>query len=482
MSDATLKSLLELSGLIHRREISIVELVRAYLDKIAKYDSGTGGLNSVLEINGKALDIARRMDEHPAAAGSAGVLRGMPILLKDNIDTGDTMHTSAGSLALSDNRAPRDADVAARLRACGAIILGKTNMTEFANRMTQGMPGGFSSRGGQVRSAYDRRQDPWGSSTGSAVAVSAGFCAAALGTDTSNSIVAAALRNGVAGFRPPVHALSQNGVIPISFTLDSIGPITRNMGDLTAFYSELSGHPMPDFSSETLAGKRLAVNIWNRDSLSQEINQSIDLVLSHLGAAGAVVETVSLPATTNLKQIMKYEFKYAMNRYLRTAGSSMKSLADIIAFNEQHAGQALRHGQSCLIDAQNNTTGRLIDDEYLSVMADRKRQIEAIRQVLAGYDACLMCSPNNVAHYTGLPSIALPNGLAADGMPAGLIMTGLDEIRLLAVACLMEEVCLKTPPPELCESVRVTLDKLDSQPIRIHNHVDKQRFTNENLC
>ena len=364
------------------------------------------------------------------------------------------MHTSAGSLALSDNRAPRDADVVARLRACGAIILGKTNMTEFANRMTQGMPGGYSSRGGQVRSAYDSRQDPWGSSTGSAVAVSAGFCAAALGTDTSNSIVAAALRNGVVGFRPPVHALSQNGVIPISFTLDSIGPITRCMGDLTAFYAELSGHPMPDFSSENLTGKRLAVNIWNRDNLSQEINQSIDLVVSHLGAAGAVVEMVSLPATTNLKQIMKYEFKYAMNRYLRTAGSSMKSLADIIAFNEQHAGQTLRYGQSCLIDAQNNTTGKLTDVEYLAIMTDRKCQIERVRQVLAGYDVCLMCSPNNIAHYTGLPSIALPNGLAADGMPDGLIMTGLDETRLLAVACLIEEICIKTPPPELGEPCR----------------------------
>lgn len=451
MSDLTKLNWHELSALIGNRSIFIEELVTAYLDRISRLDSGDQGLNSVLELNPDALAIARQLDQqaisvYPSDNRDASIY-GMPILLKDNIDTGDSLHTSAGSLALSDNRALRDAAVVDRLRAGGAVILGKTNMTEFANRMTENMPGGYSSRGGQVRSAYDRRQDPWGSSTGSAVAVSAGLCAAALGTDTSNSIVAAAMRNGVVGYKPPIHFLSQKGIIPISFTLDSAGPMTRCIADLNILYAALRGQPKMDFSLASLPGRRIAVNVWNRPNLPPAINRSINRLLDDLRAVGALITEVSLPATPSLKEIMKFEFKYAMNRYLHSAGSRMKSLADIIAFNEEHAGQILRYGQICLIEAQEQTTGSLTDSAYLAVMADRKRQIVAIREILTPFDACLMCSPNNIAHYIGLPSVALPNGLCADGMPDGIIMTGLDEVRLLETASLLETLCPRILPP-----------------------------------
>ena len=451
MNDLTKLNWYELSALIENRKISIAELVTAYLDRISRLDSGEQGLNSVLELNPDALDMARRLDQQTASIGHAdnrdASIYGMPILLKDNLDTGDLLHTSAGSLALSNHRAHQDAAVVARLRAGGAVILGKTNMTEFANRMTENMPGGYSSRGGQVRSAYDSRQDPWGSSTGSAVAVSAGLCAAAMGTDTSNSIVAAAMRNGVVGFRPPIHALSQTGIIPISFTLDTAGPMTRCVADLNILYAALCDQPKLDFASARLAGRRIAVNVWNRSNLPPAINRSINRLVEDLRAVGVLITEVNLPATPNLKEIMKFEFKYAMNRYLHSAGSRMKSLADIIAFNEAHADLCLRYGQVCLTEAQEQTTGTLTDPAYLAVMADRKKQIAAIRETLSPFDACLMCSPNNIAHYTGLPSVALPNGLCADGMPDGIIMTGLDEARLLETASLLETLCPRIPPP-----------------------------------
>ena len=165
MNDLTKLNWYELSALIENRKISIAELVTAYLDRISRLDSGEQGLNSVLELNPDALDMARRLDQQTASIDHAdnrdASIYGMPILLKDNFDTGDLLHTSAGSLALSNHRAHQDAAVVARLRAGGAVILGKTNMTEFANRMTENMPGGYSSRGGQVHSAYDGRQDPW---------------------------------------------------------------------------------------------------------------------------------------------------------------------------------------------------------------------------------------------------------------------------------------------------------------------------------
>ena len=200
MSELQQMTAIELRDLIRTRRLGVEELTRYYLDRIERYD---GALNSVAELDGTALEQAREMDTHPDDLP----LFGLPILVKDNIDVCG-LHTTAGSLALADNVARTDAPVVANLRRNGAIILGKTNMTEFANYTTQGMPNGYSSRGGQVLHAYDRARDPSGSSTGSAVAMAAGFCAAAVGTDTSFSVVVCAAENGVTGLKPPVGRLS----------------------------------------------------------------------------------------------------------------------------------------------------------------------------------------------------------------------------------------------------------------------------------
>jgi len=215
------------------KEISYKELVLLYLERIAAVDSCEGGLNSVLEINPDALAIAAFMDDERAKGVLKGSLHGIPIMLKDNINTGDKMHTSAGSLALADNSMGfgMDADIVRNLRENGAIILGKVNMTEFANWIAEDMPCGYSSRGGQVKHPYNREADPLGSSTGSAVAVAAKLCVASVGTETCGSIIGPSSACGVVGIKPTAGLLSSNGIVPISNTLDTPGPIARTVRD-----------------------------------------------------------------------------------------------------------------------------------------------------------------------------------------------------------------------------------------------------------
>lgn len=230
----------QLAEEIRQRRLGVEEVTRAFLGRIEKL-GGKGGLNAVAELNEAVLAQARAMDN--LKSGREGALFGLPVLIKDNIDVAG-LHTTAGSLALADNRAAKDAPIVDNLRRSGALILGKTNMTEFANYTGARTPNGYSSRGGQVINAYDPQRDPSGSSTGSAVAMSAGLCAAAIGTDTSFSIVGCATDNGVTGLKPPHGALSSQGILPIARTLDSAGPITRDLRDALLVYSCMRDRPL----------------------------------------------------------------------------------------------------------------------------------------------------------------------------------------------------------------------------------------------
>ena len=230
----------ELTARMKQGEFTAEELTRAYLARIEKYDHK---LHVIAELDPTAIAQACRLD----ACGDRSLpLFGLPILIKDNIDVSG-LHTTAGSLALNDNVAAADAPVVAALRRAGAVILGKTNMTEFANYTTQGMPNGYSSRGGQVIGAYAPDMNPGGSSTGSGVAVSAGLCAAAIGTDTMFSVVGCAAQNGITGLKPPIGALSAVGIVPICHTMDSAGPLTRDLADAlsTARIASRIGKTMP---------------------------------------------------------------------------------------------------------------------------------------------------------------------------------------------------------------------------------------------
>ncbi len=235
-----------LQDAMSKGEVTSRELVLLYLERIAKYDKSGPKLNSVLEINPDALFIADAMDHERETTGVRGPLHGIPVLLKDNINTHDKMHTSAGSVALADLYAPYDAFLVMKLRDAGAVILGKANMTEFANYMADGMPNGYSSRGGQVLNPYNAEKDPSGSSTGSAVAVSANLCTVAVGTETCGSIIGPAYMSGIVGIKPTVGLISRYGIIPISNSQDTAGPLARTVEDAAILLGELAGMDQND--------------------------------------------------------------------------------------------------------------------------------------------------------------------------------------------------------------------------------------------
>ena len=244
---------------------------------------GRDGLNCIAELDPTAAEQAKAMEEND---GRSLPLRGVPVLVKDNIDVRG-LHTTAGSLALEDNVALSDAPIIRNLRRNGAVILGKTNMTEFANYVSPKMPGGYSSRGGQVIHAVDPKLPVAGSSSGSAVAVAAGIVPMAVGTDTSHSITACAMYNGICGIKPPVGSLSAEGIIPLAGTLDSAGPMARNIPDALKLYSAMRDEPLPELKPKETGQLRIAVNLANGFSFPADQRRFIRLLLERLKKAGA---------------------------------------------------------------------------------------------------------------------------------------------------------------------------------------------------
>ncbi|HKL99002.1 MAG TPA: amidase family protein [Mobilitalea sp.] len=439
----------EIQKMLSTKTITVKELVQEYIDRIYTLDKGENGLNSVLEINPEALRIAVDLDIQGNYEGKP--LYGIPILIKDNIATADLMHTSAGSLALSDSYVSYDADIVKTLRKNGAVILGKTNMTELANYMTMNMPAGYSCRGGQVLNPYDREKDPSGSSTGSAVAVAANLCATSIGTDTSNSIIAPALINGIVGLRPTTGVISQRGIIPISFSLDTAGSFTRTVEDAAIMYAGLTDTPMIREDSADLKGKIIGYNEWNPDAMPEETIVRMEEVVRSLEMAGATIKRVTIPKTIHIKNLMKYEFKYAMNQYLKSLPKDyhIKTLKDIIEYNKQHPKDALRYGQTYLLDAEENTSGNCDEVIYHEALRDREECTRSIREQLQGMDMCIMQSFNNILQYTSMPVITIPCGLYKDGMPFGIYMTANNDRQLIKSALTVSKIVGARVEPRL---------------------------------
>lgn len=429
----------ELQELYRNRTVTVKEVVLEYIERIHRLDRGENGLNSVLEVNPDAIAIAEELDRTGYEEGR--LLYGVPVLLKDNIATADRMHTSAGAVALADSYAGYDADIVTALRRNKAVILGKVNMTEFANYTTQNMPGGYSSRGGQVIGPYHKEKDASGSSTGSAVAVAANLCTASIGSDTCNSIVAPGLVHGIVGFRPSTGVLSQKGIIPISFTLDTAGPFTRTVEDCAIMYAGLTDTPVITGEGVSLKGMTIGYNDWNSGTIEDKIAVRTEETIKELERKGAKIKRIQIPKTQYIKDIMKYEFKYSINRYLETLPPSypIKSLKDIITYNNQHADVALRYGQTYLMDAEENTTGRLDEAEYQMILEDRLINMRKIREQLQGMDLCVMLCFNNILQYAALPVITIPTGLYEDGMPSGVYMTALTDDHLIRNAYAVEK-------------------------------------------
>ena len=373
------------------------------------------------------------------------MLFGLPLLVKDNIDVAG-LHTTAGSLALSDHIAKTNATVIDNILRHGGLVLGKTNMTEFANFTSGGMPNGYSSRGGFVKNAYDPQKDPGGSSTGSAVAVSAGFCAMAVVTDTSFSIVACATENGIAGFKPRHASLSSSGIIPISATLDSAGALSRNLTDAMLLYRGMSTRPDAPVQPAPVSALSVGVNVYNRDRVSDAQWQHYERLFASLRRAGAQLSELTKPYTPHQYSMMLCEFKRDLERYLSHSSAPLKTLDDVIACYEAHPETMMKYGISTLREASQKS----VDDAlYQEAVAARARlRVQVIRE-LEKYDACIMTGPTNIMHFVGLPSLALPLCMDEDGIPRGIILYGSDERRLLSAALTIETYCAPFSPPAI---------------------------------
>ncbi len=367
-------SIADLQAALTKRRVTSLDLVNQYLDRIASLDQKGPRVNSVLEINPDARKIAKALDLERRHSGPRGPLHGIPVMLKGNIDTGDKMSTTAGSLALLGASAPQDATVAARLRAAGAIILGKTNLSEFANFRGFNSSSGWSGQGGQTGNPYVVDRNPCGSSSGSGASATASFVAAGLGTETDGSIVCPGSLNGVAAIKPTVGLTSRAGVIPISHTQDTVGPHARTVADAAAILSALVGVDPRDPQTAASAGKfstdytqfldpnglhGARIGVWRHTTTgySRETDNIFENALQAMSDAGAIlVDPADIGTVDELNNtsdeiiVLIYEFKRDLNTYLATrTGLQVHSLADIIAFNNAHASQELQFfGQELL--------------------------------------------------------------------------------------------------------------------------------------
>ena len=431
----------ELRKLLAEGVITAEGLTRYYLRRIETYDQPCG-LNSVAFFDPTSIRQAQQLDKRRDKKDLP--LFGLPILIKDNIDVAG-LPTTAGSCMLTDNIAVKDAPIVANLRKNGAVILGKTNMTEFAHYTSDDMPNGFSSRGGQVHCAYDANHDPSGSSTGSAVAMSAGFCAAAVGTDTCFSIVGCVTEHGVTGFKPGCGSLPGTGIIPIATTIDMAGPITKTVEDALLVYSGMADKQIT-VQPAHIKGLRLAVNTYGLDDLPQEERDSYQRLLDALQKDGAVVQQVCHPNSPHQRIIHRCEFREDLERYLANKKVRRGTLESIIKGYKADPEVRMPYGINILENAMVHSRDLPI---YAEAMAERQKARAALLEELKDVDACIMTGGTNIMHFTGLPSIALPMCMGEDGVPLGIILYGAEERRLLAAALVIQRYCPGSQPPRL---------------------------------
>ncbi len=472
-------TIIDLQAALSARRFSSRDLVLFYLQRIAAFDSGGPALNSVLELNPDAIFIAEALDRERMHTGPRSQLYGIPVLLKDNIDTGDKLHTSAGSLALANSYANGDAFLVSLLRQAGAIILGKTNMTEWANFMTQGMKNGYSSRGGQVLNPYGPGQfDVGGSSSGSGAAIAANLATIAIGTETSGSIVSPANANSVVGIKPTVGLISRSGIIPIAHSQDTPGPLARNVTDAAIMLNVMAavdpGDPATwntaelradDYTAyldkDGLNGARIGIPRHYYERLDAERLEQVDAAIASLRAAGAVViDPISVPSAEEKADIsvLTYEFKPALNAYLGQLSPHVPvhSLRELISYNQQHAETMLKYGQTILVNSE-ATSGKLTEPEYINSRLRDLRQTreQGIDAALATHELDALLLPGawnaSLAAKAGYPAICVPAGYLANGCPMGVtfVASAYEEPVLIKLAYAFEQATKHRQPPRL---------------------------------
>jgi amidase len=478
---------------------SAVSLATKYLHRIAEIDSSGPKLNSVIELNPDALAIARELDAERKAKGPRGPLHGMPVLLKDNIDTHDRMMTTAGSLALLGSVAPQDSTVARKLREAGAVILGKTNLSEWANFRGSRSTSGWSGRGGQTRNPYVLDRNPSGSSSGSGAAVSANLCSFAIGTETDGSIVSPSSHCGIVGLKPTVGLISGAGIIPISSSQDTAGPMTRTVTDAAIVLGALTGVDARDNATETsgrkthrdytqfldqngLRGARIGVarKFFGANSRANRILESTLEAMKRAGAE--LIDPADLPTHGKFgaaeHELMLYEFKAGLNAYFASLGSKapVRSLQDVIDFNERNKDRELKFfGQETMLNAQKK--GPLTEQAYLDAVADAKRLAgkEGIDAVMDQHRLDAIVAPtsgpagvvdpiygdrgeggsSSPAAVAGYPNITVPAGYV-HGLPVGISFFGRawSEPVLLKIAFAFEQQTKARRSPDFLPTLK----------------------------
>lgn len=473
----------ELQTRMEEGSLTARQLVGMYLDRIHHLDRNGPKLNSIIETNPDALSIATELDRERAAGNVRGPLHGIPIVVKDNIDTADKMLTAAGSLALIDSMPQQDAGVAAKLREAGAIILGKAGLSEWANFRGFMSSSGWSARGGQVRNPYIITHNPCGSSSGSGTAPSANLVTAALGTETDGSIVCPSTTTGLVGLKPSVGLTSRAGVVPISHTQDTIGPMARTVADAAAVLTAIAGPDDRDPATADAQVQEDYTTFLNPDGLSgarigvarqmfgwsPEADRVIEVAINAMREAGAtIIDPVELPNFDEISnsgaefEVLLYEFKWDMADYLATRGpGSPRTLADLIAFNEEHANEELRwFGQELFYLAE--AKGPLTEQAYLDALElSRDGSRASLDETLDGMELDALVAPTgspawpidllNGDHFlggssshaarAGYPLITVPAGFVF-GLPVGITFMGRqwDEGTLITLASGFEAV------------------------------------------
>jgi amidase len=455
-------SIAELRQRMRGGSVDSEDLARNFIRRIGELDQAGPRVNSVIELNPDALSIAMRCDAG-VGPGTHGDLWGIPVLLKANIDTGDKMPTTAGSLALLGAPAPRDATVAAKLRDAGAVILGKTNLSEWANFRSTRSSSGWSGRGGLTRNPYVLDRSACGSSSGSAAAVAAGFTTVAIGTETNGSIICPAAANGIVGIKPTVGLVSRAGIVPISSTQDTAGPMARDVRDAAIVLSAIAGSDPRDPATadadrhatdytkfldvDALRGKRIGVVRALADDgpgAAKLLEQAIAVLRSH---GATVVDPVEIPHLHDYGKaemtVLLYEFKHGINAYLASrTGLAVHSLADLIAWDKAHPAEEMPwFGQELFIEAE--AKGSLGDEAYRDALAKLRKLAGGIAAAMDAHhlDALLapaqppawsidlvngdasLPSAYGPAAVAGYPSITVPAGLV-HGLPVGMLFFG----------------------------------------------------------
>jgi amidase len=483
----------ELQAAMKSGRESAKSLAKKYLQRISDIDKRGPALNSIIEINPDALSIAQALDKERKLKGPRGPLHGIPVLLKDNIDTHDRMMTTAGSLALLGSIAPRDSFVAQKLREAGAVILGKTNLSEWANFRGERSTSGWSGRGGQTHNPYALDRNPSGSSSGSGVAVAANLCAGAIGTETDGSIISPSTLCGIVGVKPTLGLISRAGIIPIAHSQDTAGPMTRTVTDAAILLGALTGVDPRDSATDSSRGKShqdytqfldanglrgARIGVARRFFRSARISAKLlEAALEEMKRQGAIlVDPADDPALGSFgdseQEVLLYEFKTDLNAYLASLGpkAPVRTLKEVIEFNERNKDKELPYfGQETFLKAQEK--GPLTEKAYLDALDKCRRlsRTEGIDAVMNKHQLDAIVAPSggpagktdliygnrgfggssSPAAVAGYPNITVPAGQVF-GLPFGISFMGraYSEPTLLKLAFAFEQATKARKPPK----------------------------------